>query len=167
VTTPESEYRLIPLTRGQFAIVDATDYDHLTQWKWQASEHRKGWRAIRSVKIPCRRSFLMHRQIMDCPDDMVVDHINGDMLDNRRSNLRVCTSQQNRFNSLNRKGNKHSGFKGVHPNRDKWRAIIMKDRKYIHIGNFLKPEDAARAYDAKAVELFGEFANLNFPISPR
>lgn len=161
--TPTSEYREIPLTRGQAAIVDAEDFEWLMQWKWQAGKHRVGWRAVRTAKLPMRQSFLMHRQIMNCQDGMVVDHINGNTLDNRRSNLRICNHQENRFNSRQHRPNKHAQFKGVHPNRDKWRAIIMKDRKYIHIGTFPTQEDAARAYDEKAVELFGEYACLNFP----
>lgn len=171
MTPSQTEYRLIPLTNGHSTIVDAEDYTFLMQWKWKAHPHKHvGLRAARDFKKMdkstgknIRKTFLMHRVITNCPDGLVVDHINGDMLDNRRENLRVCTSQENRFNSKTHMTKKGSKFKGVHKNRDKWRAVIMHNRKYIHIGNFLTPEEAARAYDAKALELFGEFAHLNFP----
>ena len=165
MTPSEPDYRTIPLTKGLFAIVDLVDYDHLMQWRWQASaQHHKGWRAKRcSKKLGKQFSVLMHRQIMDCPKGMVIDHINGNALDNRRANLRICTSQQNSFNIRKRKPGKYSEFKGVHPNRAKWRACIMKEGKYIHIGNFETEQDAALAYDAMARLIFGQFAHLNFP----
>jgi HNH endonuclease/AP2 domain len=169
IMTPSEDYRLIPLTHGQFAKVDAADFDWLMTWKWHALPDRNvGFRAARDThrKIDGKRTnkrFLMHREIIACPEGMFVDHINGDPLDNRRVNLRICTFKQNRYNSRKRKEGKNSPFKGVYRNRKFWRAVIMKDRKYLHIGNFGSQEEAARAYDSKARELFGEFAHLNFP----
>ena len=93
-----------------------------------------------------------------------VDHINGDRLDNRRFNLRLCTNQQNQMNKTKRVGSS-SRFKGVYFQKTsrKWVAAIQKDRKLKHIGLFSDELDAARAYDAAAKEAFGEFAWLNFP----
>ena len=95
---------------------------------------------------------------------MHVDHINGNPLDNRKSNLRICTNAENQRNKGVYKNNK-SGYKGVHWfKRDKkWQAQIKHNNKSIHIGLYEDKEEAARAYDKKAKELHGNFKNLNFP----
>jgi len=98
---------------------------------------------------------------MDCPDGMVVDHINHNTLDNRRCNLRVCTQNQNRYN-LNLRKNNQSGYKGVSFKHNHWEVQLKKDKKYIYGGSFKDKIEAAKAYDKKAKELFGEFAKLNF-----
>lgn len=110
-----------------------------------------------------RKAIYMHLEIMSVPDGMEVDHINGNGLDNRRENLRLCTRAQNRMNSVKRIG-KSSTFNGVywHKNCRKWRASLKLDGKEIHIGYFNTELDAAEAYDEKAFELFGEFAKPNF-----
>ena len=101
---------------------------------------------------------------MQAPDGMVVDHIDGNSLNNRRSNLRICTPRQNTANRAKTR-NGTSRFKGVHfCTRDrKWRAQIGVDGARRFIGDFDDEVEAARAYDRKAAELFGEFAYLNFP----
>lgn len=95
---------------------------------------------------------------MNPPEGLVVDHINGNKLDNRRSNLRICTQSQN----LNGR-NTNKGYIGVSWDkfRGKWKANIGKDYQKIFLGRFDTAEEAARVYDEKAVELFGEFARLN------
>ena len=93
--------------------------------------------------------------------DDIVDHINQDPLDNRRQNLRLATRSQNAAN-LGPYANNTSGYKGVDFNRGKWRARITQDGVRYFLGTFDTAEDAARAYDQKALELFGEFASLNF-----
>ena len=108
----------------------------------------------------------MHRQIMKAPKGMVVDHIDGNGLNNRRSNLRICTPRQNQWNRCPLKTRKQtSPFKGVQYPTGKSRpyARIQYNGKTIHIGVFDSEVEAAQAYDRKAVELFGEFAYLNFP----
>ena len=101
---------------------------------------------------------------MNPPKGMVIDHINHNGLDNRRENLRICTNAENQRNRGKQKNNT-SGYKGVDWRKDhkKWRARINKDNKTIHIGYYNIIEEAARAYDAKAKELHGKYAQLNFP----
>ena len=101
---------------------------------------------------------------MNAPAGMQIDHINGNGLDNRKVNLRLCNSSQNQRNARKRKSGT-SRFKGVdwHKESKKWRARICVNRKRIHIGRYKSEFEAAQAYDKKAIELFGEFASLNFP----
>lgn len=110
-----------------------------------------------------RVHYYIHRLVMNSPDEKI-DHINGNKLDCRKSNLRLITHSQNIANSPKRINNT-SGYKGViFFKRDStWQAAITKDYKSIHIGYFSTAEEAARAYDKKAKELFGEYASLNFP----
>ena len=124
-----------------------------------------GWHTYPNGNRQRRRKTLqLHRLLMNPPKGMVIDHINHNGLDNRRENLRICTRAENSRNRGKQKNNT-SGYKGVcwYKRDKKWRAQIKKDSKKIHIGYFDIIEDAARAYDAKAKELFGEFAHLNFP----
>ena len=89
---------MIPLTKGKFAVVDAGDFVMVAQYDWYASKSRNDFYAVRNVIENGRRTKLyMHRFIMDCPSGMVVHHINGDTLDNRRSNLEVCTVSLNQY----------------------------------------------------------------------
>jgi hypothetical protein len=105
----------------------------------------------------------MHRLILD-PGTAEVDHINGDTLDNRRCNLRLATHAQNMCNNRMRSHNT-SGYRGVfwYAERRKWGALIVARRKRKFLGLYADAVDAARAYDAAAIELHGEFASLNFP----
>jgi len=153
--------KLIPLTQGKFAIVDAEDYDWLNKYKWYASRAKRTYYARGTIK---GKHVRMHRLILDAPPHLFVDHINCNGLDNRRKKLRLCThfqNQQNRRPSLNGK----SKYKGVcwSKRHKKFRARITYNRKSYHLGLFDSEIDAAKAYDKKALELFGEFAYLNFP----
>lgn len=149
----------IPLTQGKVAIVDDDMYEFLSQWKWRSAKDKNTWYAVRSI---ARKTIGMHRVITNASPGQLVDHWNGDGLYNVRQNLRVCTDGQNRANRRIQKNNK-SGFKGVCWSKDKkkFHAYITSGN-IIHLGYFNDPEAAARAYDAKARELHGEFARTNF-----
>jgi hypothetical protein len=151
--------KIIPLTRGKEAIVDDEDFEHLNQWKWGLDTD--GY-AIRGIHIPRRKTFIMHREIMKTPKGMETDHINGNKLDNRKCNLRICTKSQNKMN-ISRQVDNMSGYKGVSRHCADWQAQIGKDGIKIYLGIYKNKELAARAYDEAAKKLFGEYARLNFP----
>jgi hypothetical protein len=156
------ETKRIKLTYGKFAIVDAEDYERLSKYKWCAVEKARNWYAKTLDKDGKRLS--MHRIVAGAPKGLLVDHINHNGLDNRKPNLRLCTSIQNQQNKRPRSGCT-SKYKGVywHKDRKKFCAKIHLNKKAIHIGYFKDEIEAAKAYDKKARELFGEFAYLNFP----
>jgi hypothetical protein len=110
------------------------------------------------------KEVALHRLLLGAAPGEICDHINGDTLDNRLRNLRICTNAENLRNTQ-RRAPHGSKFKGVTriKGTDKWRAQIMKDGKKFNLGCFLSEEFAAKVYDAAARELFGEFARCNFP----
>jgi len=154
--------KLIPLTKGYHAIVDDEDFECLSQVKWSLHESC-GIRYAHRRDPVIGRHVYMHREILNLGPGrkLIADHINGNGLDNRRCNLRAVTPSQSIMNTRNQSGSV-SRFKGVHRERNKWRVVITMDRKKHNLGTFADEEDAARAYDAKARELFGEFARTNF-----
>lgn len=162
----EETVREIPLTRGLVAIVDATDYPMLSQFNWAATKTTKYNVSPYAHGSVCGHGVAMHHLLAGYPiHGFQVDHINGNGLDNRRSNLRLATPQQNRAN-CGKHAAASSRFKGVgwHKHSGRWQAGIKVNGKRRHLGHFLDETEAARAYDAKALELFGEFARLNFPV---
>lgn len=164
VTQPaDTSYKIIPLTRNQNALVDATDYDWLNQWNWRAkwSKEIKGFYAARGAE-----TIYMQYQILGCKKGEQGDHRNHDTLDNRRENLRKSSPWQNRGNSrLN--ANSTTGFKGVSWSKSGNGFLVQLNvnRKHYRIGLFPTAKDAAMAYDKAAKKLLGEFAHLNFPKS--
>jgi len=158
----------IPLTQGKVALVDDADYDSLmAMGKWYCTS--KGY-AAKTIQIGSWRRgekkkykrLLMHRVVINAPDNMQVDHKFGDKLDNRKENLRLCTASQNQGNSATGKNNT-SGYKGVvwHTKAGKWNGQIRIRGKKIHLGTYVDKSEAAKAYNAAALEHYGEFARLN------
>jgi len=155
-----SEMKEIALTQGKVALVDAVDYERLMQWKWCILTAPHTFYAIRNVRRPhAKRTVMyMHRLILNTPDTMETDHRNGDGLDNRRTNLRICTKQEN---CRNRKmqSNNTSGFKGVYWDADcnKWRADIGVDGTNVSLGKYDDLNAAIAVRQAKEREVFGDF----------
>jgi hypothetical protein len=154
----------IQLTQGKVAIVDDEDYDYLNQFKWFANNNNGKFYVGRSITVSKNKKIriFMHRFIMKPEKVMVIDHLDGNPLNNQKNNLRICTHAENMRNSKINTNNK-SGYKGVsfQENRNNYRASIKFNNKTINIGNFINPIDAARAYNAAALKYHGEFANLN------
>jgi hypothetical protein len=158
----------IELLQNKIVLVDDEDYERLKNFKWYYNNHNSsgiGY-AFRFVKIsPTQRKFLsMHRQILGLPPGSIpmVDHKDGNGLNNCKSNLRICTNQQNQFNSKLRSDNT-SGFKGVYYSfkEKKWRSTIKIGKKRMCLGAFSNKIDAAKAYNQAAIEHIGEFAKIN------
>jgi hypothetical protein len=158
---PNDKIRYIPLTRGLYAIVDAEDYEWLSQYKWYAgaAPHKKTFYARRTIP---GGTELMHRMIMRAPKGMVIDHINGNGLDNRRCNLRICTQGENAQNRRVHWGHA-SRFMGVSRCGSKWQAKIRHNGRQYYLGLYDDEVEAAKARDRKALELLGESAYLNIP----
>lgn len=154
--------RYIPLTQGQKVTVLSERYDSLSKWEWHAVSKRGGFYAARTEGD---RTIYMHCQIVSVQCEEV-DHKNHDTLDNRDSNLRPCSFQQNRANTFVRAKTK-SGFKGVYPNPKgkPWKVIIDHNRVSTYFGSFDDAREAARVYDRAAIRYFGEFAHTNFPVT--
>lgn len=151
----------IKLTREMVAIVDDDDFVLLSNYKWYAHKRRNHFYAARSIKVEGKwHTLSMHHAVLPCPKGHEVDHINGRTLDNRKENLRIATKGQNQYNQHSIQG--LSKYKGVDFNKGKWRARLQYNKKPIYIGYYACEEDAAKAYDQKARELFGEFAAPNF-----
>jgi hypothetical protein len=155
--TPGGEVRQIPLGDGLYAYVDAADYEWLNRWTW----HLSNGYAVRWEK---GKIIFMHREILRPPKGKIGDHVNGNRQDNTRVNLRPCLRSENARNKSKAHGTS-SRFRGVDYRRasGRWHARIRFEGKLIHLGSFTDEIEAARAYDRKAVELFGQFARLNLP----
>jgi hypothetical protein len=154
----------IILTQGKVAIVDNEDYDYLNQFKWYASNKNGKFYVQKKITVSKNKTtcISMHRFIMKPNKGMVIDHLDGNPLNNKKNNLRICTHAENMRNSKIRINNK-SGYKGVsyQENSNNYRASIRFNNIKINIGDFIDPIDAARAYNAAALKYHGEFAHLN------
>ncbi|MGA2915023.1 MAG: HNH endonuclease signature motif containing protein [Sedimentisphaerales bacterium] len=161
-----SAYRKIYLTNGMVAKVSQRDFENVNQYKWRAKKNSTEdlFYAIRIERINgAEKHFRMHRVIMNPPSGFVVDHKDGDGLNNTRDNLRIVTIAQNTYNMSKRSGTS-SIYKGVHREKrnGRYRAMISYRGYVIRLGSFENEIDAAKAYDDAAKDLFGEYAKLNF-----
>lgn len=154
----------IELGKGYFALVDDEDFVRLcekTWWPFVVKYKGDCW-VYAATNIGTGSNLLMHRFILGVTDpDIHVDHINGNRVDNRRCNVRLCEHGENMMNRRRPRNNK-SGFKGVEKRGNGWRAKITVRNHVIHIGQFVSGEEAAKAYDEAALKYHGEFARLNF-----
>ena len=158
--------KLIPLTQGQFAIVDDDEFEYISRFNWHSirSSARNVWYAARTgrsssgkeVRIPIQREIMR----LSIEDERVIDHKDGNGLNNQKCNLRICTVQDN---ARNRPSWGKSKYKGVtrRASTGKWIARICINYESVYIGIFAEEYDAALAYNLKAEEVFGEFARLN------
>lgn len=152
----ENGMKLLDLTNSEEkVIVDDEDYEYLKQWNWQLmrssghvgrSEYKKG-------------TILLHRVVNNTPNELFTDHINQNKLDNRRENLRTCSKAQNSMNRAKQNGKYSSKYKGVTwcKKSQKWKARVKYNGKFIALGHHTSEIEAAKAYNQKAEELFGEF----------
>lgn len=155
------------LTRGYHALVSLEDIDRVSQIKWRVRIDSDG-RPLAVAHKPGSgkrgKEITLHRFIVDAQPGQIVDHINGDTLDDRRSNLRVCRNAENIRNQRPHRDKRTSKLKGVYfqPSRRSFRAQITVDRRKINLGNYPTEVEAAHAYDNAARRHFGDFARLNF-----
>ncbi len=152
----------ISLTKNQYAIVDNDDYEWLSKFNWCFTAGRSSY-AVRQIGTNKKSKHLsMHRAITKAPEGSYVDHINGNTLDNRKCNLRLCTNRENLINSKLRSDNT-SGYRGVHwsKQKSKWQATIHNKGHLYHLGFYDDKRKAAIVYDEAALKMFGEFARFN------
>ena len=152
--------KLIQLTQGQFVMVDDDMFEDLNRYKWFANWHYNSFRAVRRVRINGKKTMiLMYRVIMNAQKGDVIDHINGNSLDEQKSNLRFCTSSQN---NMNRKTNSNNstGYKGITPNGKGFRAQIYLGGKKICLGTRSTPEEAHQLYIEASKKYHGDFGRV-------
>lgn len=154
----------ILLSQGRYALVDDEDFEELSRYNWSYyKNHNVSYairRALRTENMtPTRKTIHMHRVVLGAKEGQQVDHINGNGLDNRRSNLRICTHAENMRNR-GKQVNNTSGFKGVvfHNQRNKWQARMRLNGKIHSFGLFTRPEDAHAAYVEASKKLHGDFS---------
>lgn len=157
-------------TPDTFCKVDDEDFDSLNKWKWKANTKKAKKAIVHRISHPPRKlrregkrskTIYIHREIMKAPKGLVVDHIDGDTLNNQKSNLRICTQGENGRNRKKQTGKSSSAFKGVSKKNKSFCASIRCGKKNYYIGTFRDEIDAARAYNIYAVILHKEFAKLN------
>jgi hypothetical protein len=151
---------IIETSKGIDVLVDDGDLENLTKFKWEIST--RGYVRARKMVSGHRSHILIHRMIMNASEGEIVDHINGNVQDNRKSNLRITNPKGNSRNRKTPSINK-VGYKGVSKviGYEKYKSYVQVDGDQVHLGYFDNPHDAARMYNFWANDLFGEFARLN------
>lgn len=146
----------IPLNKGKFATIDDKDFEELGQMRWELDGN--GYVYSRSQRNRSVKRIWLHKLLLDCPRSMEIDHIDGNILNNQRANLRVVTHADNLKNQKLRKNNT-TGLNGVgwFGAGKKWRARIMVDYKEIHLGYFEDKQEAIKARRKAEQTYFGEF----------
>lgn len=148
--------RTLPLSRGLEAFVDAEDYEWASQYKWSAGSGSHPY-PFRNDRTSGRGTAVrLHREIMRPPSGSVVDHIDGNPLNNCRSNLRVVSRQENHRNRAGPQRNNSTGLLGVSRRRGGWRAYIAVNNRQKHLGQFNTKEDAMEARKAAEIKYYGE-----------
>jgi hypothetical protein len=145
---------------GLYTLVDREDFEKFGHLKWTLNTYGYAYANIKQLETKKHKTFYLHRLLMDNPEGLQVDHINHDRLDNRKENLRICTSTENNRNRTKRLDTPNK-YKGVSLRNKKYRAAVKIAGKTIHLGYFKTQEEAAMAYNEAAYIYFGEFAKLN------
>lgn len=156
--------KLIILPCGRATKVDDDDFDRYSRLRWRSGRADQTSDKYYAHTYGGGREIYLHRLVMGEPLGYLVDHRNGDGLDNQRANLRIATRAQN---NANRAAASSAGYRGVFQVESGRYKATISDRidsaKCVHLGTFATAEDAAREYDREALRRFGEFAQLNFP----
>lgn len=158
----------IPLTQNQVTFVDEKDFEFINKFKWRASKAQSSLgkfyvtKKTPRINVKVGKTIYMHRVLMNAKKGQIIDHKDGNGLNNQRSNLRFATAANNARNMAISKRNK-TGFKGISWKKDmkKWQVRISFNYKDICIGSFSDKIEAARAYNIAAIKYHGEFARLN------
>lgn len=156
------QFAYIPLTQGYVATIDAADVHLVDKWNWTAFVRQRTVHVFRKHMVDgAPKNVWLHRVILGTPDGFDTDHVDGNGLNNTRSNLRVATRSQNNRNQRLASHNT-SGHKGVswHKKDKRWRACIHVNNKYVHLGHFIEFDDACAAYAKASAEMHQEFGRV-------
>jgi hypothetical protein len=152
----------IILTQNKVALVDDEDYNELNKYNWCAYHDDNMWYARRGTnRNKIQKTILMHREILNAPKGIMIDHINGDGLDNRKENIRLCNNLINGQNRHTVYGT--SQYQGVYSprNNKKWMSRITINKRLFYLGSFNSEKLAAIAYNIAALKYYGADAKIN------
>lgn len=163
----------VPLRNGGVALISEESLSLVSGYRWYGVRRPKGYENALPYAFGFRsntRPFYvqMHRLVIGAPSGVLVDHINGDTLDNRLENLRICSNSQNSHHRVRKQRSTSSRYHGVtwHKSSGKWQVSVGIRGQRCYVGLFSDEITAAMAADLKSLEIFGEFARLNFPGAP-